>query len=145
MAAAVEPTGSSTRKDMRRIVMLMLIRIAHVRAVENQRVVEQSSVAVRRGLQLVEEVRQHLNVITVDLRVVGNSPGVLGMMRASMKTGVRAACRIVAICQIARAKKRGDASHIRLERQSGKVELQLDMFIKRLRHAGGKRRDRRVG
>src|SRR5881628_479036 len=46
----------ATDQDVRHVVMLVLIRIAHVRAVHDQRVVEQGAIAVGRCLQLLGEI-----------------------------------------------------------------------------------------
>ena len=56
MAAAFELAAESADEEMRHIVMLMLIRVAHIRAVQNQRVIEECTVTVRRVLQLVGQI-----------------------------------------------------------------------------------------
>ena len=51
------------------------VTVAHRAAVEDQRVIQQVPLAVRRVLQLVEEVRQHSKVIAVDLGLVLDRSG----------------------------------------------------------------------
>ena len=61
--------------------MLMLIGIAHVAAVQDQRVVEQSAFAILCLFQLVDEIRKALHVILIDLCVIGDDVRIFGMMR----------------------------------------------------------------
>ena len=59
---------SSADQHVRHVVVQVLVGVAHVAAVENQRMIEQRAVAVLGLRQLVDKVRQHLHVILVDLR-----------------------------------------------------------------------------
>ncbi len=65
-----ELSGRSADQDVRHVVVQVLVGVAHVGPVEDQRVVEQSAVAIGRLLQLVDEVGQALHVILVDVRIV---------------------------------------------------------------------------
>ena len=45
---------------------VVAVAIAHARTVDDQAVVEQRAVAIRRRLHLLEQVSQHLHVIGID-------------------------------------------------------------------------------
>ena len=59
----------------------MQVAVAHAAAVEDQRVIEQRAVAVRRGLQLLEEVGEQLRVIGVDPGLLRDQLRVVAVMR----------------------------------------------------------------
>jgi hypothetical protein len=66
-AALQLPIHASNQK-MRDIKMLMLIGIAHIRAVQDERVIEQGAVAVRRCLQLVRKICGRIKMVAIQLR-----------------------------------------------------------------------------
>ena len=70
MTSSFELSGCATCQNVGHVIMLMLIRIAHVAAIENQGMVKQLAVAVGYGFQLREEVSEHLNVIAIDLGII---------------------------------------------------------------------------
>src|SRR5690242_2617377 len=115
------------------IVVLMLVGVAHIRAIEDQGVIEQRSITVRNGLQLLEEVHQHLHVISIDLGVIGYLLRTLGVMRTGVESGISATGRIVSVGQITCAEKRRDARNVRLKCQGRQVVLQLDVLVEGLR------------
>jgi len=65
---AVQLPIYASNEKMRDIKMLMLIGIAHVRAVQDERVIEQGAVAVRRCLQLVGKIGGRIKMVAVQLR-----------------------------------------------------------------------------
>ena len=85
MAVALELTRRAAHQNVRHIVVQVLVGIAHVGPVEDQRVVEQRAVAIRRLLQLVDEVREALHVVLVDVRIPLDVRWILGMVRAPWK------------------------------------------------------------
>ena len=68
VASALQPAGSSARDHQRQVDVQMHVRIAHRAAVEQDAVVEQVAVAVRRRAQLLEEVGEQLRLIRVEPR-----------------------------------------------------------------------------
>ena len=68
MAATLELPGSAADYDHRQGIVIVLVSVAHAAAVQHNGVIEEIAVAIRRCLQLVDEVRQHLDMITVDQR-----------------------------------------------------------------------------
>ena len=111
------------------VLVAMLIRVPHVRAVEHQRMIEQRPVAVLRLRQPVHEVRQHGDVIAIQSGVFRLSLLVLTVMRAGMKRDRDAALRVRANGEVASEEHRGDAGDVRAERQREQVELQLDVLV----------------
>src|SRR5262249_3664319 len=116
MTSSLEFSGRTAGKNVGNVIMLMLIRVAHIAAVENQRMIEQGSITVRYGFQLVEEVRQHLDVITVDLGVIRDLVRILCVMRSSMKACVGPAERVASIREVPRAQKRCHSRDVALKR-----------------------------
>ena len=64
--AALQLSRETADHDHRQRIVIVLVAVAHAASVQHDRVVEQIPIAVGRRLQLVDEVRQHLDVITVD-------------------------------------------------------------------------------
>ena len=63
------PNSCPTTISVGTFLRQVQVRVAHAGAVEQQRVVEQRAVAVRRRLQLLEEVGEQLHVERVELRL----------------------------------------------------------------------------
>ena len=84
---ALELPRRSADQNVRHVVMQVLVRIAHVGAVEDQRMIQQRAVAIRSVLQLVDEIRQALHVILVELRIARDVLRILGVMRSAVEAG----------------------------------------------------------
>src|SRR5262245_47926131 len=56
--------------DYRQRIAGVRVRVAHPAAVDDQRVVEQRAVAIGRGLQFVDKLREQRGVIGIDLHVL---------------------------------------------------------------------------
>ena len=74
-------------EEQRAALVVVHVRVAHRRAVDDQRVVEQVAVAVRRVLQLLEEVRQQADVVLVDLRELDDAILALAVVRRGVEAG----------------------------------------------------------
>ena len=123
--------------------MQVLIRVAHVAAINNQRMIQQRSVAVGRSGKFVYEIRQHLHVILIDLRKLVDAFRILAMMRTAVETQRRSfALWIRAAREVARKQHGADPRDVGLEGESQKAELQFDMFVERLRYTD---RHRHIG
>ena len=59
-------------QEQRHALVVVDVRIAHGAAVEHHRMVQQVAVAIRRVLQLVQEIRQQADVIAVQLGELGD-------------------------------------------------------------------------
>src|ERR1700722_3746681 len=64
-AADVLAIGASDQNFRQRIVV-MLVAVAHVRAIQEQRMVEDGAITLLDGGQLLDEVREALHVIALD-------------------------------------------------------------------------------
>src|SRR6266566_2778017 len=130
MAATFELPGRSTNQEVRNVVMKVLIGIAHVRAVKDERMVEQRAVAVRSALHLVDEIRKALHVVLVELGVLRDTFRILGMMRATVETqGGNVARRICTAGEVAGIQDRRNPCDVALEGQYLQVKVQLHVFI----------------
>src|SRR5437762_13864443 len=80
---------------MRHVIVLVLIGIAHVGPVQNQGMIQQRAIAVRRTLQLVGQVRSRIQVIFVESCVCPDLLRIVLMMRSTMEAHEigRASCR----------------------------------------------------
>ena len=74
-------------QEQRASLVVVQIRIAHRRPVDDQRVVEQTAVAVGRPLQPLEEIRHQADVILVDLRELENP--LFAARRGATRCGIR--------------------------------------------------------
>ena len=116
-------------EDVGDILMAMLIRVPHVRAVEHQRMIEQCPVSVLRLCQPVHEVRQHGDVIAIQSGVFRLSLFILAVMRAGMKRDRDAAFRVRANGEVPCEEQRANAGDVCAKRQREQVELQLDVLV----------------
>ena len=81
-------------------------------------------------------MRQHLDVVLVDLRELADLSRILAVMRHAVEAGGRCrAFRVRPAGEVAREEQRADARDVGLERQREQVELQLDVLVEGLRHA----------
>src|SRR5579872_5175281 len=131
MAVALEASTGAAYQDVRNVVVQVLVGVAHVGAVEDQRVIQQRAVAVRRLLHLVGQVRQAGDVIASDLGVVGDALGVFGVVRSSVETAGGAAQRVRASGQVAGVEHRSDAGDVGLVSQQQQIRMQLDVLVER--------------
>src|SRR5207237_626343 len=65
------PAGAADQ-DVRYVIVLVLIRVAHIGSVKNQGMIQQRSVAVRDSFQFLSEVGHFRYVISSDHGVTGN-------------------------------------------------------------------------
>src|SRR4051812_25301129 len=81
MTSTFHGTRCSPCENHRQWLMVVLIAVAHAAPEKYQRMIEQVSVSVRRGLQLLEEVREHAVMIRIQLgKLIHIGPHV-GVMR----------------------------------------------------------------
>ena len=78
------------------------VRIGHARAVDDQRMIEQGAVAIRRGAQLLQELRVHARVIGVDLDHLRHLVRLVQVMRNGVVLLGDADLRIGALAEFAR-------------------------------------------
>ena len=115
--------------------MAVLVGVPHVAAPHDQRVVEQRAVAIRRLRQLLDEVREALHVVEVDLRPVLAPLRVLAVVRARVVRRPHAGLGIRAQADVAGDHQRRHARDVALERERLQIEVQLDVLVERLGHA----------
>ena len=106
MAIALELPGCSTNQQVRHIVVQVLVRVAHVAAVKDERMIQQRAIAVRSILQLVDKIRQALDVLLIQPGIARDGLGILGVMRDPVEAVEYSAFRIRARSQIARVENR---------------------------------------
>ncbi len=142
--AALERAAGLAGEEQRAALVIVDVRVAHRRSVDHQRVVEQVAVAVRRVLQLLQEIRQHADVVAVDLREVEDAILAIAVVRRRVEAGVDAAVRVDAARRVAAHLEREHARGVRRERHRLQVEHQLDVLVERVGHADRRGRESRA-
>ena len=126
------------------VVVVVDVGVAHAAAIEDDRVIEQTTVAVRNRLQLLQEVGHRLDVIRIQLRVRLHLLGIVAVVRHRVVRLGQTDLGIRAIDVFPRHHQRADASDVGLERQHLQVEHQLDVLLERWRHADRLLRHRKI-
>ena len=130
MTASLQLSVCSADQSMRHVIVQMLVRVSHVTAVENERMIQQRAVAIVGLLQLVDEMGGHLHVVLIELGEVGDSRRIFAMVRAAMEAqSGHFAFRVGPVGQVAPEQQRADACDVGAERKGEQVELQLDVQI----------------
>src|SRR6185437_14685107 len=128
LAADVLAVGAA-HQDLRQRIVVVLVAVAHVRAVEEQRMIEDAAVAFLEARQLLQKVREALHVIALDDLQPPNALLVIGVMADGVE-GIRHPDEIVgAVGAFGDHHERGDAREIRLIGQRQQVEHQANLLI----------------
>src|SRR5678816_982390 len=93
MAVSAQSQILAADQEVRHIVMLVLVGVAHVRAVHDDGVVEQRAVTLTNRLQLLSQIRRGRKVIAVQVRVAANLDRVVLVMRAAVEADAGAGTR----------------------------------------------------
>ena len=140
MAIALQRAAGVAGKEQRAALVVVQVRVAHGRAVDDERVVEHVAVAIGNGLQLGQQVRHQADVVAIDLLEVGDALVAIEVMRAGVERGGRAAAREHAVRDVAAELEREDARRVGGKRHRLQVEHQLDVFLEGIGHANGRTR-----
>lgn len=84
MVSRLELPAEFAGQQTWQIRMTVQVAVAHAAAIHDEAVVEQGAVAIRRGLQLLQEVRQQLDVIRIDFGLFRDKFRIVAMMRNGM-------------------------------------------------------------
>ena len=137
MTAALVLSHRAADQHVTDILVAVQVRVAHVTGPQNQRMVEQVAIAIGCRFQLIQEVRQALDVIAVDLGPVLAFLRNRAMVRRGMIGRRHARFRIAPHADVVRVHQRRYPRDVRLESQRLQVPHQLDVFGERFRHAEG--------
>ncbi len=94
--------------------MVMAVAIADAAAVNDGRVVEQRTIAVRRRFQPRDEFRELLHVIAIDLRNLVHQCGVVAMMRKPVVASRNADLALRPVTPLTRHHERRNPRDVRL-------------------------------
>src|SRR5260221_6793188 len=125
MAAAAQHAARTAGQKKRHASVVVKIRIAHRGTVQQQRAIEKRALPVRDALQLLEQIRNHADVIRVESGKVENLRLLAAVMRCAVEGAVEAALRVRAVGVVASELECKYAGHIRRERQHLEIEHQL--------------------
>ena len=133
--ARLDGPAAAAQQNQRAIAMVVGVADRHRRSVEHEGLVQKTGLAVHRGLQLLEEVRQQRDVVLVDLAKLPDALLRRAVMRRVVEPAIDAALRIDAAGTVAADLEREHARRVRREREHLEIEHQLDVFVERIRHA----------
>jgi len=94
VAPTLQLPARASGHQIRQGEMIMQIAVAHVAAEQNDRIVQQVAVAIRRALQLPKEPREQRDVIVLNLRQLLDLLRQILMMRRSVVPIMHAHLRI---------------------------------------------------
>ena len=129
MPPALEIPRAASRQHERNVHRRMRVTVRDPGPVNHGYVVHQRAIAVARGAQLVEQIREHLHVIRVDLRRFRNLLGLVLMVRDRMVRVGHADLRICHTALLMPEHERDHAGHIALISQNHQVEHQLEVVF----------------
>ena len=129
------PDGAAGEHDRQR-AEVVLVAVAQRAAVQHERVIEQRAVAVRRLLQLVDEVGELRHVVRVQLREAIHVAAIVRVVRQVVERIADGRLREDGRAQLAREHQRRHARDVRLQRDHLQVHQQLEVLLERRRHAG---------
>ena len=98
--------------------MIVHVRITDATAIENQRVIEQRTVPIRRRFHLRDELGEQRDVERIDLRHAFDFRRIVSVMRQRMMRIGHADFGISAIARLARELERDDARDVALPREN---------------------------
>src|SRR5262249_54312846 len=137
VTSALDPVDAAGDQQERQVGIEVQIGVAQRSAVHDHRVIEQRTVAVRRGAQLVEVISQHLRMEDVDLDGLLDLLRVALVMRAGMMGIAKSDLRIGAAAHLMAHHERDDARHVGLPGQNHEIGHQLEVLGEHFRRAGG--------
>ena len=126
------PESPPSEHERQRIVG-MDVRVAHPAAPHDQRMIEERTVAVRRRLQLREELGDQLSVVHVRARIALDPLRLVLMVRQRVVRFVDADFRQHDVAQLARHHEGRDARDVRLERHGHQVVHHVDELAEFIR------------
>ena len=135
VASAVDAGRLAADEGDRQVVVEVRVAVADAGAVEEQRVVEHHAVALRHRRQLLDQVRELLEVVLVDLVQPLELRCLVLMVRQRMVRVRDADLRIRAAADFAREHEGADAGQVGLVGQRQQVHHQLGVLAVVARHA----------
>ena len=133
---ASDRSTRAARHEERHPLVVVQIGVAHRRSVDQERVVQQGAVAVRRVPQLFQDVRHQADVKGVELREVQDLLFFPAMVRSLVEGALEPALRIAAVRGVAPQLEGEHPRHVGGERQHLQVEHQLDVLAEGVRDPG---------
>ena len=140
MPPARHRAGAAADKDVGQRVSVVPVAVGHVRAVHEERVVEQRPLAVGNRGHLADKIGKALHVPGLDPNQFLDSSQIVGMMRHRVERIGNADVVVRAVGAFGDHEVRSHARQIGLIGQRDQVEEQPDLLVERVQFA-----DRRLG
>src|SRR6266446_10288021 len=116
MAISFLPPIQAADQDVGYIIVKVLIGVTHIAAVEDQRVIEERTIPVRRLGECCHEMSEHPDMVLVELCVLRDSPRIFTVMRSAVESQRwRFAFRVGPSREVTRKQQCADACDICLE------------------------------
>ena len=135
--AALQLARAAAQHGSRQFVVRVDVGVAQAAAVENQAVIQQVAVAIRRVLQLLQEVGERLHQVRVDLGDVGDLHRIVLVMRDGVVPVGDADLAVRPVAAGAAQHERDHARHVGLEGDHLQVHHQLGVIFERFRRGTG--------
>ena len=119
--------------------MVVLIAVAHRAAVQQDGMIEQVTVAIRRGLQLIEQIGEDADVVAIQNGKAVHVFTLVRMVRQRVERIANGAVGISGTAEFLRHEQGSYTRDIRLPGEHLQVEQQLDVGFKIRRNADGSR------
>ena len=123
--------------DGRNRPVAVLVAVAHVRSVHEDRVIQHRAVAVFRRRHLLQEFGEALHVPGLDLRNLGNSLRLVGMVGNGMERIGHPNVVVGLVRAFSHHEVRGDTGNVRLVRDRDQIEHEINLFVELVVHADG--------
>src|SRR5262245_32603842 len=129
MTASFERTGAAPEDEIRQRKMIMEVAIAHIAAEEDDGMVEESSVSVRRRSKLTDKLRKQPKVVNLNLHIFLDRFSQVLMVRNFVMSVGHAKVGIRPIAGFARDHIRRYAGDVRPIREDQQVVHHLDVLF----------------
>ena len=129
MASTLQPARGGTRKDDGQWRVIVLVCVAHGAAVQNDRMIKQISVCFLNRLQLLKQIGECADMVTVQHRKSIHVLFQVRVMRQNVEGITHAALRIDGVTEFFRHEQSRNARDVGLPRQNPQVEHQLDVLF----------------
>ena len=134
MTAALEVAAAAAHDRQGQVDVRVGVTVRQTRAIEQQGVVQQRTVAVRRRPELVQEVAEEFRLVGIELGIPVHLLGSVTMVRQRVMGIVDANLRIRAAAHLPAIHEREDAGDVGLVGQPLQVEHKLDVVAEDLRN-----------
>ena len=134
--SALQRAVAAADQDVGQGVIVVAVAVAHVRAIQEHRMIQQRAIAIGCRRHLGDEVRKALHVVALDLHQLVQALHVIGVVRQGVERIRHANVVVGAIGAFRHHHVSGHARQVGLVGERQQVELQLHLRIEVVQFAG---------